>query len=88
MSKFLEEYGFITLMIVIIACIIFVATYVKLHNDKVVKENFSDFTDTTQTDIGGQGLGDGESGTDKGEGYKVPETNKENGKLKDPSIMW
>ncbi len=88
MKRFLEEYGFVILMIICIGGLVATAIIIKVRNDRMVNNNLADFVDTTQGDIGGQGLGDGDSGTDKGEGFAIPDSNKENGEVKTPDVMW
>ena len=88
MKRFLEEYGFVILIVICIGGLVATALIIKVRNDRMVMNNFSDFTNTSQTDLGGQGLGDGDSGTDKGEGYAIPDANKDGGEIKTPDVMW
>ncbi len=88
MEKFLEEYGFVILVVICIGFLVATVIVIRAKNNNMVKTNYSEFTDESKNEIGGKGLGDGDEGSTTGEGYKVPDSNKEDGELKKPDVMW
>ena len=88
MKHLIEEFGFVIIGIICIAALVATVVIIRTHNNNMVKENYNEFTDKKKSEIGGKGLGDGDNGSAEGEGFAIPDSNKEEGNIKTPDVMW
>ena len=54
MKRFLGEYGFVILIVIVITALVATAIVIKARNDSTVTQTYSEFTD--RPDAGGKGL--------------------------------
>ena len=90
MKRMLEEYGFAITTIIAITILVAVAIIIyKVYFTEAKQSVNAEFeTEVDGYQAGGQGLVDGEDAKKTGEGYKVPDSNKDGDTLKTPDVMW